>query len=375
MWLILATLLSSGTAEAACNSLVRRASASSGKSLAKNFAALARCSSDEAEIQFENLLPRAKTVEDLVALSMSAIESDVWTPVWRVLSHDALDYEVRDQVAARIGANCVKNPKIVAFFKGAYFALRDIEFQQWDDGMIACMDPGWATWLDQQAANPPQSTFDEKYNALLNVLTSRKGADALTVLEQAAIKGAAAGPFNSILIQMEAAVQPGIGEDKSPENQARLEAALVNIASKVGRKNARSVADRLANAGANETAAQLLTSIYPGRADSDGTFTYGATSVERASCDGTKKLVLHIAKIEEPGKRWIILNDVRAPMRALKPRLSKCQAEGTEWGVSTTSEPLASSKDLAKWVDALEKQWIGKGYDVKVRKEKTIRLQ
>ena len=374
MWLILATLLSSGTAEAACNSLVRRAAASSGKSLATNFAALARCSSDEAEIQFESLLPRAKTVNDLVALSMSAIESDVWTPVWRVLSHDALDYEVRDQVAQQIGANCTKNPKIIAFFKGAYFALRDLEFQQWDDGMVACEDPDWSAWLDQQAAKPPESIFDEKYNALLNVVTIRKGADAIPVLEQAAIKGAANGPFNAILIQMEAAVQPGIGEAKSPENQARLEAALVNIASNVDREKARSVADRLANAGANESAAKLLAKVYPNRSDSDGAFTYGATSVEKANCDGTKKVVLHIAKVEEPGARWIILNDVRAPMRAVKPRLGKCKAEGSEWGVSTTSEPLASSKDLDRWVDSLEKQWTGKGYEVSVRKEKTIRL-
>ena len=373
MWLILATLLSSGTAEAACNSLVRRASASSGKALAANFAALARCSSDEAEIQFESLLPRAKTVDDLVGLSMSAIDSDVWTPVWRVLSHDALDYDVRDQVAQKIGANCTKNPKIIAFFKGAYFALRDLEFQQWDDGMVACMDPDWSAWLDQQATNPPQSIFDEKYNALLNVVTIRKGADALPVLEKAAIKGAAAGPFNAILIQMEAAVQPGIGEAKSPENQARLEEALVNIASSVDRDKARSVADRLANAGANDAAAKLLPNVYPDRS-SGGVFTYGATSVEKANCDGTKKIVLHIAKVEEPGARWIILNDVRAPMRALKPRLGKCQPEGSEWGVSTTSEPLASSKDLDRWVDQLEKQWIDKGYDVSVRKEKTIRL-
>ncbi|MBC8454781.1 MAG: hypothetical protein H8D71_01090 [Deltaproteobacteria bacterium] len=374
MWFILAALTSSGIAEAACNSLVQRASASSGKALGKNFAALARCSADEAEIQFDNLLPRAKTVDDLVTLSMSAIESDVWTPVWRVLSHDALDYETRDQVAKKIGANCTTNPKIVSFFKGAYFALRDLEFQQWDDGMVACMAPDWAEWLNQQATTPPQSIFDEKYNALLNVVTIRSGADAIPILQEAAIKGAAAGPFNAILIQMEAAVQPGIGEPKSPENQARLEAALVNIASNVNQDKARSVADRLANAGANASAAKLLTSIYPNRADSDGAFTYGATSVEKATCDGAKKLVLHIAKIEEPGTRWIILNDIRAPMRALKPRLGKCAAEGSEWGVSTTPEPLASPKDLDRWVDSLEKQWADKGYDVSVRKEKTIRL-
>lgn len=374
MWFILAALISSGPAEAACNSLVRRAAASSGTALGKNFAALARCSADEAEIQFDNLLPRAKTVDDLVTLSMSAIESDVWTPVWRVLSHDALDYDTRDQVAKTIGSNCTTNPKIVSFFKGAYFALRDLEFQQWDDGMVACMDPDWAAWLDQQATTPPQSIFDEKYNALLNVVTIRKGADAIPILQEAAIKGAAAGPFNAILIQMEAAVQPGIGEPKSPENQARLEAALVNIASNVDRDKARSVADRLANSGANGSAAKLLATIYPDRSDSDGAFTYGATSIEKATCEGAKKLVLHIAKIEEPGARWIILNDVRAPMRALKPRLGKCAPEGAEWGVSTTPEPLASSKDMDLWVNSLEKHWTDKGYDVSVRKEKTIRL-
>ena len=374
MWLLLAATLGSSPAEASCQYLVRRANASSSTTLARNFTSLAKCSQQEAEASFNDLLPRAKSVDTLVDLSMAAIETEVWTPVWRVLSHDALDYNVRDQVAAVIGQKCTENTKIVAFLKGAYFGLRDLEFQQWDDALIACQDADWGTWLSQQAQNPPASMFDDKYNALLSVVGTRLKADALPVFTQAAIKAAESGPFDAILMQMESAVQPGIGEPIKPEDKARLESSLVEIASNVHREKARAVADRLANAGASTAAASLLPTVYPDRVDADGGFLYGAASIERATCKGEKTAVLHIAKVEESGKRWIILNDVRKPLRAVKPRLGKCEAEGAEWGVSTTPEPVASSKDVDAWVDQLEKQWTDKGYDVSVKKEKTITL-
>lgn len=373
MWMILAAVLGSAPAEAACSSQVRRAASSSGAALAANFTALARCSTDEAEAQFDSLLPRAKSDKDLVALSMAAIESDVWTPVWRVLSHDALTYDMRDRVAQQIGLNCTKNAKIVAFFKGAYFGLRDLEFQQWDDGMVACTDSDWEAWLKKTVEAPPSSLFDEKYNALLGILTSKMGPDSLPTLVNAAIKGADNGPFNAILMAMESSVQPGIGEPKSPENQAKLESSLVKTASAVNQTKARDVADRLANAGANESAASLLATVYPDRSD-EGMYTYGAAAIERAQCNGVKSVVIHTAKVIEPGKRWIILNDAREFMRALKPRLGKCEAEGSEWGVSTTPEPISSSKDMDAWVDGLEKQWADKGYDVSIRKEKSVEL-
>ena len=374
MWVLLAATLGSSTAEASCQYLVRRANASSSSTLARNFTSLAKCSQQEAEASFNGLLPRAKSVDTLVDLSMAAIETEVWTPVWRVLSHDALDYDVRDQVATVIGEKCTENPKIVAFLKGAYFGLRDLEFQQWDDALVACQDAGWGDWLTQQAQTPPSSMFDDKYNALLSVVGTRLKADALPVFTKAAIKAADNGPFDAILMQMESAVQPGIGEPIKPEDKARLESSLVEIASNVNREKARSVADRLANAGAEAAAASLLPSVYPDRVDEDGGFLYGAASIERATCKGEKTAVLHVARVEEPGSRWIILNDVRAPLRALKPKLGKCEAEGSEWGVSTTPEPVASSKDVDAWVDQLEKQWTDKGYDVSVKKEKTITL-
>ena len=374
MWLLLAATLGPSTAEASCQYLVRRANASSSSTLARNFTSLAKCSQHEAEASFNGLLPRAKSVDTLVDLSMAAIETEVWTPVWRVLSHDALDYDVRDQVATVIGEKCTENPKIVAFLKGAYFGLRDLEFQQWDDALVACQDSDWGDWLAQQAQTPPSSMFDDKYNALLSVVGTRLKADALPIFTKAAIKAADNGPFDAILMQMESAVQPGIGEPIKPEDKARLESSLVEIASNVNRDKARSVADRLANAGAEAAAASLLPSVYPDRVDEDGGFLYGAASIERATCKGEKTAVLHVARVEEPGSRWIILNDVRAPLRALKPRLGKCDAEGSEWGVSTTPEPVASSKDVDAWVDQLEKQWTDKGYDVSVKKEKTITL-
>ena len=374
MWLTIAAVLSSTPAEASCQHLVRRAAASSASTLARNFTSLAKCSQEEAEASFNSLLPRAKSVDALVGLSMAAIETEVWNPVWRVLSHEALDYDVRDQVAAVIGENCAQNKKIVSFLKGAYFGLRDLEFQQWDDALVACQDDDWAQWLTKQAESPPASMFDDKYNALLSVVGTRMGADALPTFTKAAIKASDNGPFDAILMQMEACVQPGIGEPIVPENKAKLESALVEIASNVNKDKARSVADRLANAGATIAAASLLPKVYPDRVNESGGFLYGAASIERAVCNGEKEVVIHLAKVEEPGKRWIILNDVRAPMRAVKARLSKCDAEGTEWGVSTTPEPVSTSKDVDAWAETLEKQWSDKGYDVSVRKEKTVSL-
>jgi len=374
MWMILAGVLASGPAEAGCESLARRAMASSGTALATNFKALAKCSQDEADATFDSLLPRAKNVDILVGLSMAAIEADVWNPVWRVLGHDALDYDVRDRISDEIGSRCESNPKIIAFLKGAYFALRDIQFQQWDDALVACQSADLDGWIVQQAENAPASMFDEKYNALLGVLVERKKADALPVLSKAAINAASNGPFDAILMQMDAAVQPGIGEPIKPDDQARLEKELVKIASEVNRDKARSVADRLANAGATTAAAQLLPTVYPDRVNASGGFEYGAASIERADCDGKKTAVIHLAKVEEPGKRWIILNDIRGPMQSVKAKLGKCAQEGSEWGVSTTPEPIASSKDIDSWAATIEKQWDEKGYQVSIKKEKTVVL-
>ncbi len=365
---------SSPSAEAAaCDTYARRAKSAKGSAISPAFRALAKCDTGEAKATFNSMLPNANTVDSLVDLCMAAVETKVWTPVWSVLSHQALDYDVRDQVAQRIGAACNQNQDIVAFLQGAYFGIRDIEFQQWDDAFLACDNAALHDWVIQQAENPPNKMFDEKFNALLGILVQRKKAEALPSLAKGAVKAANSGPFDAILMQMDAAVQPGIGEDITADDKTALEQALVSVAQQVSPIKARTVADRLANAGARPAAAQLLPVVYPDRAGSDGTYSYGAASIERASCDGEKRIVIHTATIKEPGKRWIILSDVRAPMQALKPKLSKCDSEG-EWAVSTTPEPVVSSKAIDQWVDGLVKQWEGKGYEVSTKGEKSITL-
>lgn len=356
-----------------CDAYAQRATTARGSSQPTAFKALAKCSTTAAEATFNEMLPNAKTVDALVDLSMAAIDSKIWTPVWSVLSHQALDYEVRDQVAQRIGATCDQNPQIVSFLQGAYFGIRDIEFQQWDDAFLACSSPDLAAWIIEQAENPPNKMFDEKFNALLTILVQQKGAEALPSLTKGAIKAANNGPFDAILMQMGAAIQPGIGDTVNEADQTAHEQALLAIAQGVSPAKARLVADRLANSGAQAAAAQLLVVIYPGHANSDGHYTYGAASIERAACDGEKRVVIHLASVKEPGSRWVILGDVRTPMRAFKPKLSKCDSEG-EWAVSTTPEPVASSKAIDHWVNQLVEQWESKGYDVSTKKEKTISL-
>jgi len=376
MWIsaLLALTLSSSTAQAAsCGGYLRAAQAARGNALGPAFSRLAKCDTGEAEAAFDSLLPNATTVNALVLLCRAAIEGDAWTPAWKVLSHEALGWDVRDQVAEQIGAQCTSSPKIVAFLKGAYFGLRDIQFQQWDDALIGCQSDDLATWIATQTESPPDSMFDDKYNALMSVLVARQGVQALPHLGIAAKKAVARGPFDAILMQMEAAVQPGIGEPIRPEHKVALESTLVEIARTVPREKARTVADRLANAGSTEAAARLLPTVYPSRVKPNGTFEYGAASIERAKCDGEKKAVIHTATVIEPGRRWIILGDVREPLQAFKARLSKCTSEG-DWAVTTTPEPVSNAKEITGWVDGLVEQWSGKGYEVTTRSEKTIIL-
>ena len=157
--------------------------------------------------------------------------------------------------------------------------------------------------------------------------------------------------------------QGGAAEDRREEASSK----------EVGPERAKAVADRLANAGAEAAAAQLLPFIYTDRMQG-GSFLYGAVSIETGDCKGKKTAVLHVAQVIEPGKRWIIHNELEEPLRAVKARLAKCTAEEGDWPVATTREPIKGGKDIDSWIADLVKQWEGKGYEVEVKDEKEIRL-
>ena len=360
-----------GTAEAGkCDTYVNQAATQEGAALVRTFAKLARCDKNMAEDNFLGaFLPRANDLNTLVSLSETAITAEVWTPTWKMLGK-IKDYGTRNDVAAEIGAKCANNEQVMKFLQGAYFALKNIEFSQWDDAYLSCEADELNTWLISQAENPPAQKFDEKYNSLLTILVKAKRRDALPHLQTAALKAAQNnGPFDGIIVQMNAAVEPGLGETMSAEDKAALEEAFMNVAQEVPGK-AELIAQQLTALGSDRSS-DLLKLIYADRM-TDGRLTYGALAVESGECKGKKQAVIHLAEVTDPAKRMVILQDVTAPLRASKPKLKKC--ETGEWPISTTPEPIKSSGDLDALVKTLTDKYEGDGYKVKVVKEAAIVL-
>ncbi len=341
------------------------------ETVAGAYDALARCSGPVAESNFNRFLEKAGDADSLVALAESAIARDTWKPLWGALSK-ITSYDARDEVARRVGEACSERPKTVPFLQGAYFGLRDIEFQQWDDAFSACGDEKLWAWMDKQIATPPASTFDSKYDALMAIYVKHKHADALPALQAGAIKAATDGPFDAMLAKMGESVAAELGGTPDPDNQARFEAALVEVA-KGAPDKARSVASQLANSGSDSAAAQLLAVIFPDRRQSSGGYVYGAASVEAGDCGGKKTAYIHYATVSESGKRWSILKEIEGPMRGVKAKGKGCAVAG-QWPVVHTPEPMKSAGDADDFAKTLEKDWSAKGYEVKLVKEKAVAI-
>ncbi len=367
--LVLCALAAPAVASANCDALVKKAATVKGDALVSTYKALIKCDKATAEGAYLEFLKGTGDVPTMTALSLAAIDAQIFMPVWTSLEK-VKDYSARDETAAAIGAACETNPQVIVFLKGAYLGLKAIQFSQWDDAFAACPSAEIEGWLQARVEDPPASSFDEKYNSVLQIWTDRKGSAAMGALKGAAIKAAGNdGPFNSVLEAMDRSVQPtSYGAEVSPEDAAALTANLVEIASGVNPERARSVADRLFNAGSEKEAASLLPRIYPDRVQAGGGMLYGVASVE--ACDN--EVILHVASATEPGTRWSVASDLEAPARAFKPRL-KCTAEGP-WPVLVTPEPVADSKAIDAWVATLMKQWTDKGMSVKTRPEAAIAL-
>lgn len=356
-----------------CDALVRQAESQEGAALVGTFGKLVACDKDQASAAYkDSFLRRAKDLDTLHALSMTAINADVWTPVWKQLEF-VKDYSLRNEVTVRVGQECAENPKITKFLESSYLALRDIEFERWKKAFVSCDDKALAEWMKSSVEKPPEKQFDEKFNALVGIYTEKARNAALPALTKGAIAAAEKGPFDTMLMQMDAAVTPALGGEMPAADKQALEASLVEVATNVGTDKARTVADRLANAGAEEAAARLLPRLYPDRVQPGSRFLYGAAAIEAGDCGGEKSAVIHVASVTDPGKRWNVLGDVEGPMRAAKPKLKKCKSEG-EWSVATTPEPLKNAKAMEDWIAEIEKNWADKGYEVKTAKEKGIDL-
>mgnify|MGYP006092935669 CR=1 FL=1 len=357
------------TAEAGkCDAYVNQAASQSGATLVKTFAKLTRCDKKMAEENFLGaFLPRANDLNTLVSLSETAITAEVWNPTWKMLGK-IKDYGTRNDVASEIGAKCSSNPQVMKFLQGAYFALKNIEFTQWDDAYLACEEETFNTWMVAQVENPPAQESDEKYNSLLTIVVKHKRVEALPHLQVAALKSAKNnGPFNSIINQMNAAVEPGLGGTMSDSEKIALEDAFMSIATDYPEK-AEFIAQQL-NILGSDRSSDLLKLIYADRMTGDR-LSYGALAVE--ACESKKQAVIHLAEVTDPAKRMVILQEITEPLRSSKPKLKKC--ESGEWPISITPEPIKSSDDLDALVQSLTEKYEKVGFKVKVVKEATIIL-
>jgi hypothetical protein len=341
---------------------------------ASAFTDLAKCDPKVAEANFNRYLEKATDADAAGAVLSAAIEAEVWHPAWGALSK-ITSYEARDEVAQNIGASCADHPKVVSFLQGAYLGLRDVEFQQWDDAFAACTaEPLW-TWVAKQVESPPAKQFDEKFTELMAIYVKHAHSAALPSLTTGALAAAKNnGPFDAIVAKMVESVTPDLGATVSPEDEAKLEEAMVNVANSASVDQAKSVAGQLANAGADAAAAKLLPKIFADRKQGNGTFLYGGAAIEAGDCGGKKNAIIHYAQVTDPGKRWSIAKDLEAPLRAVKPKLGKdCKVDGA-WPVISSPEPVKAAGDIDAWVDSLEAQWTKDGYAVKTQKEKPVAL-
>jgi len=163
-----ATLLAmcwTSSANAKCESLVRNGARQSGAQLIRTYERLIRCDKDEAQNAYNVFMQQAGSggTEDLSALAMVAINSQIWNPVWEMIGKIS-DYNARDELAAIIGQKCTENESVVNFLQGAYFGLRDLDFKQWDDALISCTAPAFEEWLIHNVENPPAKQYDEKWD-------------------------------------------------------------------------------------------------------------------------------------------------------------------------------------------------------------------
>ena len=371
--LLAAAALFSAPATAACEREVAAAQKKQGAAVAPAFESVIACDAKIAKQTFPTLLQQTTDVESILALSMAAIDNEVWNPVWEMLSL-IKDYDARDEVAAAIGGKCAENERVVSFLQGAYFGLRDIEFSRWEGALVTCEADSFDAWLVSTVESPPAKQYDEKYSKVAEIYVKRKGVASLEALSKAGVKAAENnGPFDAVLIAMDAAVAPQLGADISTEDQAALETALVAMAKSLPPEQAKSIADRLSNAGSSSAAASLLPAIYPERMRGGNSFVYGGIAIESGECKGGKTAILHVAEVHESGKRYIIANDANAGMSAFGPKLKKCEMDTETWPVIISAEPL-DSNGLDEFYAMIESQWSEKGYQVKRRDENKIVL-
>jgi len=368
--LIVSALFIAEGAYAGCSHLIPSGGKLARQQVSSAYTALIACDREAAEKNFKPFLVASGDVDTVAALARTAIDNEVYYPVWSMLD-DVPDYSARDDIAKSLGSTCDAHPNMVSFFQGAYFGLGDRQFGQWREALKQCELPSVIQWLEDTIGAPPKQTYDKKYNTVMEAYIEHKQADALPALQGAAAKVAAAeGPLQQILDQMTRSMRPsGFGATLSDEALDTLTEALGEVGTASTPSAAKVVAETLYQLGRESQAASLLPIIYADRLQQDKTLLYGAAAIETCGKDH----VVHWNTVTEPGSLWSIQAAVEDTARASKPRL-KCTSE-EPWTVLVTTEPYAERAEVQAWAEKLADPYEAAGGVVKLKEEKTLRLK
>ena len=363
-----------GSAHAKCEGYVRKAAASKGKKVIKNFEMTHKCDKETAKANFFEFMKSANDLETLRIFTLKAIELDpfYWEYVGRIPGKIP-DYKLRDSLTQNLGTGCSEQEQLRSFLQTAYITMGDNDFSRWDGAFLNCTHEGFEKWLIEKIESPPQQKFSDKYNTLLDIMRKKHGAELLPHLEKAAIAAAQNGPYSDILTRISDAVAPTIGAEMSAENREKLESTLLSIAKKVDKTKATDVAYQLAASGSEEKAAQLMPTIYA-EYYTNNSFLYGVAALEMANCPKGKEAVIHLSELTDKKIVWSVREEASTSLRASKPKLSKCTSDG-EWSIVLTPTPVSTSKDIKKWAGDLQKEYKDKGYKVRIQKEKKITIE
>jgi hypothetical protein len=364
----------SNNAHAKCEGYVSKAAKSKGKFVIQNFKQAHACDPEVAKNNFFEFMKSANDLETLQRFTLTAIQLDplLWEAAGSIPGKIP-DYSIRDSLTKNLGKECTNNAELRTFMKASYATMGGTNFNQWDDAYINCEHEDINSWIVKQVEAPPKQKFSDKYNTLLDVLGKKKKTAALTHFQIAAIAAAADGPYKDILRRISETVAPPIGGTITPEDKATLEKTLLAVAQKVDKTKATDVAYQLAAAGSEDKAAQLLPTIYADQYNEG--FIYGVAAVELGKCkDDKKEAVIHYAELEDKKIVWSIREEATAKLTKSKPKLSKCESEG-DWSVVITSTPINEAKSIKGWASELNEEYSGKGYKVKLQKEKKITIE
>lgn len=355
--------LSTDAHAASCDSYVQLANTAKGQELVTAWKNLARCDPELARTAFEKFMKSSGDLETLTALTLTAIDSAAYNPVWTMM--EKVPYEHRESLARSVGEACSEHANVVPFIQGAWTALKGTEFSAWQSVLTLCGRPEVGTWMEGLVGAPPTSPYNDKYNTLISSWSRIRGVESLPALEAAAVKaGVAGGPFNNLVETIQRAIQPReIGAAIPPEHKTRMEETLVRVAKAVPPEQARLVADRLVNAGSDGVAASLLPAIFPDRVQTGGKLLWAAAAIE--ACDG-EALIHWVSWTEEP-RRWAIQDPATKALRAVEHKL-KC--DSGEWPVFAANEPLKDAAAVETWLEQMETEQAGKGNKVKSKQEK-----